>query len=145
MVLLSWETFETLLSGETSETMTSVTAAGHVFFMVTDTSLPDVRGTGATCLPHGLVSGITLEEAVAVTVIRPVVSGLAGRKLVGVSGRWRTRRHSGEDRGEDDGHSWEMHFDLCMLGELRRTEEQWGTGRTICLYSDSGRWCIRCR
>lgn len=98
MVLSSWET--------------SVTAAPYLSFMVANTSLPDIRGTGATSLPHRLVSGITLEEAVAVTVIGPVVSRFAGREFVGESGRRRSRRHSREDGGEDDGYSWEMHFDL---------------------------------
>lgn len=93
-------------------TRSSVTAARHLIFMVTNTSLPDVRGTGAACLPYRLVSSITLEEAVAVTMIRPVVAGFAGGKFMGVSGRRRSRRHGCEDRGEDDGHSWEMHFDL---------------------------------
>lgn len=65
-----------------------IRATWHFFLRDTNPNLPAVCSPGAACFPNRLAPGGTLEEAVAVVVIRPGVSRLARRERV----RWRRVR-----------------------------------------------------
>ena len=89
----------------------AVMASRHILFMNTNPNFPAVRSTGTACLAHRLVSGVTLEEAVAVKRVGPEMARFARRQLV----RRRCRSRGGDERREQDGQSLETHVDL-MFG-----------------------------
>ena len=91
----------------------AVMASRHILFMNTNPNFPAVRSTRTTCLAHRLVSGVTLEEAVAVKRVGPEMARFARRQLVR---RRRCRSRGGDERREQDGQSLETHVDL-MFGQ----------------------------
>ena len=100
--------------GRASETWgAAVMASRHSLFMNTNPNFPAVRSTRTTCLAHRLVSGVTLEEAVAVKGVGPEMARLARRELVR---RSRSRSSGGDKRREQDRQSLEMHVGLLMFG-----------------------------
>lgn len=99
-------------------------AALGVFFGNANADFPAVSSTRATGLANGVATSSTLEKAVAVEGVGPVVAGLAGREVLrrargraGVAGwraRWRERRSAGDEERGDNRDGLEVHF-VCDL------------------------------
>lgn len=111
------------LTGELMRLERSGKLALGLFLVNTDAHFPAVSSARAACFANRVASCSTLEEAVAVKGVWPVVAGLAGREVLGRAGgraRWRARRRvcrsTGDEERGDDRHGLEMHL-VCHLSE----------------------------